>query len=369
MSTRVNMQLEFSNIIILSFPLEKSIATNKGSFNTIDCIALDIITKSGKVGKSVIRGLGPMACLPVKKAIKEIIALLIQHKAIANQNQWNQFWHLYRPNKTKEEIYALAAVDIAVWDLFLKTQNKPLHQLIDHTANPKIPVYGTTGWLSLSEEKLIDECKKYAALGINGFKIRLGHADDYERVKAIRCELGEKYTLMLDANQRYQTEEAIKIAKKMADLNIHWLEEPVENNIEEYLAVTKGSPIPIAMGENIFTAKDFSIICETKAAKILQPDIIRCGGITGFLEVAKVTAEYQAPLCNHLLPELSVSILGNFSNSYYLEYDDLLPPNIFTHCFLIDDGHMLPPKTPGTGVELKEEAINAFSTHKEKFYV
>ena len=363
------MKLDFSNITTLSFPLEKAITTNKGSFNTIDCIALDLISKPGNVGKSAIRGLGPMPCSTVKKAIKEIIATLTQQNAIANQNQWNQFWHLYRPNRTKEEIYALAAVDIAVWDLFLKTKKKPLHQLLNQTINQKILVYGTTGWLSLSEEKLIDECKKYAAIGVNAFKIRLGHPNDYERVKAIRHELGENYTLMLDANQRYQVQEAIQVAKKMADLNIHWLEEPVGNNVKDSLAVTKNSPIPIAIGENVFTEKNFSVICKIKAAKILQPDIIRCGGITGFFEIAKVTAEHQLPLCNHLLPELSVSALSNFSNSYYLEYDDLLPPNIFTHRFSIENGYILPPLAPGTGVELTEEAINAFSTSKENVYV
>jgi len=363
------MKLDFSNIAILSFPLEKAIITNRGSFDTIDCIALDLITKSGNEGKSVIRGLGPMPCSTVKKAIKEIIVTLTQQDAIANQNQWNQFWHLYQLNRTKEEIYALAAVDIAIWDLFLKDQKKPLHQWLNQTINQKIPVYGTTGWLSLSEEKLIDECKKYAALGINSFKIRLGHLHDYDRVKAVRQELGEDYTLMLDANQRYQVQEAIELAKKMADLNICWLEEPVGNDIKDSLAVTKDSPIPIAIGENVFTTKDFSVICKIKAAKILQPDIIRCGGITGFFEIAKITEEYQLPLCNHLLPELSVSVLSNFSNSYYLEYDDLLPPNIFTHRFSVKNGYMILPQAPGTGVELTEEAINAFSTNKENIYV
>jgi len=254
----------------------------------------------------------------------------------------------------------LAAIDIAAWDLFAKVENKPLHQLLSNQSVNSVRVYGTTGWLSLSEKELISECEKYAAQGINGFKIRLGHPNDYERVAAVRKAMGDDYVLMLDATQQFSIEHAIGLSKKMAQLNITWFEEPTKH--ADLQLVKQHSSIPIAAGENMFTVAEFEDACQRKIMDIAQPDIIRCGGITGFIEIAKRIQPYQIPLCNHLLPELSLSVIAAFSNCYFLEYDDLLPENIFTENFILENGCMRVPSVPGSGVALTDEAITLFES-------
>ncbi|HLB56767.1 MAG TPA: mandelate racemase/muconate lactonizing enzyme family protein [Coxiellaceae bacterium] len=343
----------------LNFPLKKSITTNVCTIHSIDAIALFLDEQQGIVGKSFIHVLGEMPCDAITAHIKKIYAFAKAHGAYDHLATWKQFWFDYQfENKNKAEIYALAALDIAAWDLFAKIEKKPLHQLISNQSVNSVRVYGTTGWLSLSEKELITECEKYAMLGINGFKIRLGHQNDFERVKAVRRAMGDDYVLMLDATQQFSVKDAIEISKKMAQFNITWLEEPVIN--EDLISVKTESPIPIAAGENMFTVAEFEDACKHKIMDIAQPDIIRCGGITGFVEIAKQIQSHKIPLCNHLLPELSLSVLTAFSDCYFLEYDDLLPSDIFTENFTLRNGCMQVPQVSGSGVTLTDEAIKLF---------
>lgn len=253
---------------------------------------------------------------------------------------------------------------IAVWDIFLKSKNTSLHQFLG-ASQDKVRAYGTTGWLSLSLDELIAECKGYKENGVHAFKIRLGHKDDVLRVKTVREVMGDQFILMLDANQRFNVNEAVQISQDLAPHNLLWLEEPTANNLDVIAEIKKGSVLPIALGENIIEEKDFLEICQNKLTDILQPDLPRCGGITGFIRVSDIALRYGIPICNHLLYELSVSLIAAYKNGYMLECDNLLPPNVFTTNFSAIDGYIEPPKTPGNGAELTESALlqYAVSTH------
>lgn len=345
----------------LFFKLEKSITTNVLTFNTSNGIALFLSEKENIIGESFIHMLAEMPHIEITNHIEKIYSLAKSHQAFDGLENWKKFWFYQNPIcGSKSETYALAALDIAAWDMFSKLENKPLHLMLNNTKPNPVRVYGTTGWLSLTEEELISECEKYASIDINGFKIRLGREDDYQRVRAVRKSMGDDYVLMLDATQQYDVKEAIKISQKMADLNIAWFEEPVGNSIADLMTVKQHSPIPIAAGENVFTVEDFEEICKRKAVDILQPDIIRCGGITGFIEIAKIIQKYDIPLCNHLLPELSLSVISAFPNCYFLEYDDLLPLDIFNEKLKIKNNCMIAPETPGTGITISRSAIAKF---------
>lgn len=355
------MHLNTIEITRLAFPLTRPITTNVLTFDRVDCIALSLHTQQGLTGKCVFRGLGFLPTADIIHKINEIALLLKANHFFLSPANWHNFWRQYRPNKTRIEIFALAAIDIALWDLFAKAQQLSLANYLGHHNPIKVPAYGTTGWLSLSTDELIAECDKYRQWGIQGFKIRLGHANDYERVLAVRQAMGNDYPLMLDANQQYTLPMALTIAHQMAELNIQWFEEPIEgSSLQELIELNQQSPIPIAMGENVFDTTGFQHLCDHNAAAILQPDILRCGGISGFMDIATVIEAYRLPLCNHLLPELSASLIGAFANAYRLEYDDLLPADIFTQPFTLSEGCLSVPSIPGTGIELTQYAIHHY---------
>jgi len=343
----------------LSFPI-KPLTTHLRTYNHLNGLICYIYTKTGLYGTSFLYGIGNTSIEEIVQHINNLKNKIIEKSAANSLARWKQFWADEFTLQSTAETFALAAVDIAVWDLFAKSAQKSLSCLLSSDPATQIPVYGTTGWLSLSKEELINECKKYASLGINGFKIRLGTNHDYERVAAVRNAMDSNYRIMLDANERYSYEEAKNIITSMADLNICWIEEPLKTHSKDYALLKRNSPIPVAVGENIFTAKEFKVACNSKLADILQPDVMRCGGITGFINIATTAQKHQLPLCNHLLSELSVSLLAAFPNHYLLEYEDILPKNIYTNYFPIIDGAMTVPAAPGTGVELTLDAIKEF---------
>lgn len=354
-------------ITALSFPLTKPFANHIRKITHIKGLDIRIFTSEGFVGHGLIYGLSDMPHKEIISILESSIIskLLAENSAIDDATHLMTYWQRIWPSLKSEqhsqsELTALAIVDIAVWDIFIKSKKTSLHKYLGG-AQAKIPAYGTTGWLSLSLDSLVAECKEYEGKGVNAFKIRLGHKDDILRVKTVRKAMGDQFTLMLDANQRYKVEDAIQISKDLAPFNMVWLEEPTENKLEEIAKIKQGSVLPIALGENIIEEKDFIAICKNKLTDILQPDLPRCGGITGFIRISEIALKYGIPICNHLLYELSLSLVAAYKNGHMLEYDNLLPPGLFTHNFSIKDGCIEPPKSFGTGVELTEAALKKYA--------
>jgi len=354
------MKIDSIEVKLLSIPLMRAITTNIHTFNKLECLVVMIKMKSGLIGESFVRGLGKIPVREIKAYIDNDITPQLTQGKFDSVLTWENFWQAYYNNKTTAKIYALAAVDIAMWDIFAKEKNKPLYKILGAISD-KVPVYGTTGWLSLDTKELIQECIKYAKMGVNGFKIRLGHKDDFKRVKAVREAMGNNFILMLDANQRYSVDDAIQIANKMTEFDIEWLEEPVGNSLRDLRQVASRSSIPLAVGENITEINEFERVCQSHAVKFLQPDIIRSGGVTGFIKIANIVKRYDFPLCNHLLPELSASLIVSYKNGYLVEYDDLLPADIFIHDFSIKEGCMRLSDKAGIGTQLTDETIKHYS--------
>ncbi len=351
----------------LSFPLEKPFSNHVRFITHVNGIYIRISTSIGIIGHAFIYGLSIISHQDIIKHIENdlIPALFEMNNNIEDSNDlhscWNRFWLLYKKNNiSQEKLYALASIDIAVWDIFTKENNISLHQYLGG-AKTQIPVYGTTGWLSLDKNELIDECKSYIDRGVLAFKVRIGHKDDYERIKSLRDAVGNEVILMLDANQRYSIGEAAKVAEMFSEFNIRWLEEPTNNLLKNIEGIKQCSSIPIALGENILSENDFEEICERRLADYLQPDVPRCGGITGFCRFAQIALKYNLPICNHLLYELSASLVAAYPNGFMLEHDNFLPPGMFVHDFPVRNGCIEPPSAPGTGVELTADALKKYS--------
>ena len=356
-----------AEIIPVSFPQEKSFSNHVRPITHINGLVVRLFTQDEIEGQGFIYGLSNIVPSNIIPHVKNIIGKLFEESEnIENAAQlmsyWSRCWHVYRSVKcTPEELYAIAVVDIAIWDVFTKENHVSLHQFLGGHL-PKIPAYGTTGWLSLSTQELIEECEFYKQRGVHAFKLRLGDTDDYARVKAVRDAMGKDFMLMVDANQRYTPEQAAKIAKDLSEFNITWIEEPTRNHLSEISEIKKNSCLPIALGENLIEKEDFEAICQGKLTDYLQLDVPRCAGITGFCEIAKMALKYHLPLCSHLLYELSVSLVAAFPHGYMVEYDNLLPADIFVENHAVRDGYLVPPTTSGNGATLTERALMKYKT-------
>ena len=253
-------------------------------------------------------------------------------------------------------VHALSAIDTAVWDAYAISKNISLSSMLGKKID-EIPVYGSGGWLSLSDKELIKEGENYRKLGISAYKIKIGGERDKERLSLLKEEMGDHFDIYVDANQSFSVTEAIETAKWLRDFEVKWFEEPVLSDCPwELEAVASNSKVPIAAGENVYFRWGFEDLCQRKAALYLQPDIGRCGGVTEWIRIAELADNYELQLTSHLLHEISVSLISPFDCGFAVEYMNFFKDNPYTEDFSVKNGKIKIPSAPGHGVQFSEKA-------------
>ena len=257
---------------------------------------------------------------------------------------------------------ALAAVDIALWDLRCKSLGQPLWRLAGG-ARRSVPLYDTEGgWLHLSTEELVNGAVSSRRQGWPGVKIKVGKPrpeEDLERLDAVRDAVGPDMDIMVDANQSLTYVEAKRRAYLFQPLNLFWFEEPLPaEDVGGHARLAASTSIPIAVGESIYSPSHFREYLATGAAGILQPDVARIGGITNWLKVAHLAETFNVKVAPHFLMELHVSLAAAVPNALYVEYIPQLRD--ITHGEIqIVDGMAVAPETPGIGINWDNEKIQS----------
>jgi L-alanine-DL-glutamate epimerase-like enolase superfamily enzyme len=255
---------------------------------------------------------------------------------------------------------ALAAIDIALWDLRCRRAALPLWQMAGG-AKAAVPLYSTEGgWLHLSPEDLASDAATVKAMGFAGAKIKIGKpsiAEDRARLKAVRDAVGEDFRVMVDANQAFDLTEAIRRAYMLADYGVHWFEEPLPaDNICAHVELARHARVPIAVGESIYAVSPFKDYLQQGAASVIQSDVARIGGITPWLKSAHLAEAFGVPICPHFLMELHVSLVCAVPNAPILEYIPQLDA-ITTSRLDIRNGMAHPHSTPGIGIDWNWDVI------------
>lgn len=228
-------------------------------------------------------------------AINGILAPLVMGQdPMERAGLWEKMFHaLYNANNAVGLVgSALSAVDIALWDLAGKAAGLPVHQLLGGKVRDKVAVYATGLYYTEGElpDRLLDEARGYVAVGFGGMKTKVGGLpleEDCRRVGAIREAIGPDIKLMIDANQAYNAATAVRLGRRLADLDLMWFEEPVNaRDLEGYLQVKAGVPMAVAGGENLRTRFDYRDFLARRAFDIVQPDVMHCGGLTEMQRIA-----------------------------------------------------------------------------------
>lgn len=337
----------------IPIPLTRPVSSALGTYTEIDCVAVDVHTDGGPSGVGFTMGLGGAWSRAVAAYLTDELApLAVGCDALAPEATWKRLWG---PNKARMRaglgVWALSAVDIAIWDIVGKAAGLGVHRILGGFRSD-VPVYGSGGWHDLSDDELVAECEAFAAQGITAYKYKIGSARDLERTRLLRSAMGDDFTLLADANQAYGVREAVETSRMLADFGVAWIEEPVQADSTDDLAeVAASAAVPTAAGENVYFAWGFRELCDRRAAAYLQPDVARCGGITEFRKVAALADAYQLDLSSHLWHELSISLVGAARQGWACEYTELIPPGVFTRDFAVVDGRISVPDVPGHGVE------------------
>ena len=280
----------------------------------------------------------------------------------------DMYCHVRNLGETGITRMAAAAIDNALWDLKARLLDVPLVNLLGRVRDG-IPVYGSGGFTTYSDEQLQRQLGGWAERGFTRVKMKVGSKpmDDPRRVKAARQAIGDECELFVDANGAYTVQQALRLAYEFAEQRVRWFEEPVSSdNLPGLKNVRSRAPIgmDIAAGEYGYNAWYFKRMIDASAVNVLQADATRCGGITGFMDVAALCWASNLPLSSHCGPSMHLHVCCAVPRAIHMEcfHDHTRIERMFFDGFCEPrDGLMKPNLTrPGHGLELKEKDVAAY---------
>ncbi len=254
---------------------------------------------------------------------------------------------------------AIAAIDVALWDLKAKRAGLPLAKLLG-AHRDAVPCYNTSGgFLSAPLPEVIDNAGAAAERGIGGIKIKVGQPDrraDLERVEAVRTALPDSVALMVDANQQWDRVTALRIGRGLESYGLVWIEEPLDAyDAVGHAMLSERLDTPIASGEMLTSVAEHRSLIDNRSVTFLQPDAPRVGGITSFLRILALADEAGLKVAPHFAMELHLHLAAAYPGEVWVEHFDWLEP-LFNERLEIADGRMLVPDRPGIGVSLSDQA-------------
>lgn len=263
---------------------------------------------------------------------------------------------------------ALAAVDVALWDLRAKAAGAPLWHLLGGPVRERLPAYNTdVGWLSLSDAELVDACRRAVEVdGFRGVKIKVGHdrpAVDLARLEAVRSAIGPAATLAIDGNGKWDLPTCRRFCARAEAFDVLWFEEPLwYDDVASHAALARATSIPIALGEQLYTADAFQSFLAAGAVHWVQPDVTRLAGITEFLVVADAAHARRLPVAPHAgdMSQVHVHLAFAHPAAALLEYIPWIRDH-FVEPIRVEAGDFVRPQVPGAGMTPTPDALARFA--------
>ena len=264
---------------------------------------------------------------------------------------------------------ALAAIDIALYDLKAKRAGLPLAKLLG-SYRDSVQTYNTSGgFLNATLDEVKERATQSIDEGIGGIKIKMGLPDskeDLRRVAGVREHIGWDVPLMVDANQQWDRATALRMGRQLEEFNLIWIEEPLDAyDFEGHAHLAQVLDTPIATGEMLASVAEHKGLINANGCDIIQPDAPRVGGITQFLRLAALADERGLGLAPHFAMEIHLHLAAAYPREPWVEHFDWLDP-LFEERLETKNGRMIVPDRPGLGVTLSDQA-RAWTTESVEF--
>jgi mandelate racemase len=349
---------------VATVPLRRPIVSNVGVYKEWPFILVDLMTRQGVVGRSYLEPYVLSSAKFIVPAIEALANNLIGKPVAPIRNFEQAVNLLHLQGRQGLSLIATAAIDMALWDALAKSAGVPLAVLLGGTIEP-VRAYNTNGLWLIPLERIAAEGRELIEEGkFNAIKIRLGRQtlkEDLTALSEVRNAIGDQVKLMADFNQCLTFAEALHRLHALDDQGLYWFEEPIIfDNYEGYAQLARELKTPLQIGENIYGPRDFYRAVKTQASDFYMPDLMRIGGVTGFLKCAAIAGAAGLPLSNHLYPEFSAHLLKVCETADWLEWRDWGNP-LLKDPFEIRDGFVVVPDRPGAGIDWDEKAVQRYT--------
>lgn len=361
------MRITAIDVLWLRVGLPPSVADAMTSLTHWDVIATRATTSAGIVGWgyncTIAEGSEALATL----IEKDLAPRFVGQDPFLVRRLWKEIYlDRFFTGITGAATQGVAAIEIALWDIIAKACGQPLWRILGGYEAERIPAYSTDGgWLGFSEAELVANAASIKAQGFCGFKMKIGKpelAEDCRRVGAVREAVGPGYPIMVDVNGRWDLVTARRAIDALAGFGIFWFEEPVHPfDVAAHAALARATAVPILAGETIYDPRMFRDFMVAGALGIAQPDVLKLGGIAGWMEVAAMARAFGLKVvpAAHDMMQLDAHLMAATPNGLMMEHIPWLTP-IFERPVRIERGHALVPQEPGAGTDIPAEAIRRF---------
>jgi L-alanine-DL-glutamate epimerase-like enolase superfamily enzyme len=357
------MKIADLNVHVLSVPLERPFS-HKAPRTRINPVVVRLLTKDGAEGLGLTFTWNDGQTASLKASIEDLKETMIGQDVFRTEEAWQKLWQsTSHMGHTGHGMYALSAMDMALWDLKGKALGVPVGRLLGGYRE-KVPAYASH---KLFRPWTIEELQKDAAdliqKGFRAMKMNLGDKPakvEVERVKAVREAVGEEVDILIDVNWAWTPHQTIQIGRMLEPYNPYWLEDPLSSeDLGDLAQVARSLDMPISAGETFCTKHGIRALLEKDSVDILIVDLERIGGVTEWMKVATMAQAWNRPVASHLFHDFSVHLVAAVPNGLFVEY---MPwwDVIYEEPPQVKEGQMEVPNKPGWGLKLDPRALKKY---------
>jgi mandelate racemase len=342
-------------------PMTEPHQTASGVVSESPLVLTDVTTDTGVSGHSMVFTYATAALKPTAELIRNLEPLL-KGEPLAPAELEQKLVRRFRLLGTQGLVgMALAAVDMALWDALARVYGLPLVRLLGGVARP-IRAYAGIGYDGV--QGCAKAAERWAARGFTGVKAKIGYPsvqEDVAVVRAIRKAAGPDMAVMVDYNQSLTPTEAIERLRVLDDEGLTWVEEPtLAHDHAGHARIAAAARTPIQCGENWWGTLDMQHAIAARASDYVMPDVMKIGGVTGWLRAAALAHAGGLQLSSHLWPEISARLLCCTPTAHWLEYADWWDP-ILAEPLRVEKGMAIVYDAVGSGVDWNEDAVRRCS--------
>jgi mandelate racemase len=344
-------------------PLRRPVVSRVGLFDQWPIILIDIETEEGIVGRSYLE--------PYLKDSARSIASAIQNLATGRVGQpirplddfQNGLKSLNLVGSEGISMIAVSGLDMAAWDALAKAANMPLAVFLGGSLGP-VRAYNSNGLWLTDVASLGDEAGALVAEGgFKGLKLRLGREklhDDLAAIETVRASAGDDVKLMVDFNQGLSLGDALHRCHALDEQGLYWFEEPIAyNNLAGFAQLARELRTPVQLGENFYGPRALFQALQMDCGDYVMPDLMRIGGVTGWLRSAAIAGAAGIEMSTHLYPEFAAHLMRVTETAHWLEWQDWADP-VIAEPFHVADSCLAVPNRPGAGITWNEDAVRRY---------